>query len=179
MKKAVFLDRDGTLIEDRGYLTSRKDVVFYDNTFQALLKLQKNYELFIVTNQSGVAKGLISLDEVDYINNHVRDMLHKQGIRIADIYACPHNREDGCQCIKPEPYFLQKASKIYDIDLHSSFSIGDHPCDLELAENVGGKGIYVLTGHGEKHLKELPENALIANDIATAAEIILNQKGQK
>ncbi len=175
MKKAVFLDRDGTLIEDRGYITSPENVIFYDNTFEALLKLQKSYELFIITNQSGVAKGLIRLSDVETINAHVINILHKQGIRITNIFVCPHKREDSCECIKPNPYFLQKAAAMYHIDLRNSFSIGDHPCDFHLAENAGGKGIYVLTGHGEKHKNELPENALIAEDINVAVDIILSK----
>lgn len=174
MKKAVFLDRDGTLIEDRGYISSPEDVVFYENTFEALLRLQVYYKLFIVTNQSGIAKGLNSPAEVEAINRHVSDILAQHNIIITDTYVCPHNTEDQCQCIKPKPYFLKKAAAEYDIDLSGSFSIGDHPFDPELAENAGGRGIYILTGHGEKHRNELTRDTIIAKDISAAADIILS-----
>ncbi len=174
MKKAVFLDRDGTIIEDRGYIASLDDVVFYNNTFEALSRLQDHYALFIVTNQSGIAKGLISTSDVKAVNRHIRETLHDQKIRITDMYVCPHERKDGCPCIKPNPYFLRKAAAKYNIDLRRSFCIGDHPCDIELAENTGGRGIYVLTGHGSKHVDELPEGVEIVCNIKQATERILS-----
>jgi len=173
MKQAIFLDRDGTLIEDRGHIKSPKDVVFYKNTFEALSKLQNSYELFIITNQSGIAKGLINVSDVEAVNAHIIGILKEQGIRITNTYVCPHKREDACQCIKPKRYFLEKAAAMYNIDLRNSFSIGDHPCDFYLAENAGGRGIYLLTGHGSKHKGELPQNAVIVSEINEAAEKIL------
>lgn len=176
MKRAVFLDRDGTLIEDRGYIKTSDNVIFFNQTFDALLKLQNAYELFIITNQSGVSKGLISLDEVKTVNHYILHQLQKKGIQIADIFVCPHAREQQCQCMKPKSFFLEKAAAAFNIDLQNSFSIGDHPCDVELAENVGGTGIYLLTGHGKKHVNELPEHCLIVPDINAAANLILSGK---
>jgi histidinol-phosphate phosphatase family protein len=171
---AIFLDRDGTIIEDRGHITSPRQIVFYEYTFEALKKLQQKYKLFIVTNQSGIAKGIVNPDQVRAVNTHIAETLNAQGITITDVYVCPHQRDDNCKCIKPKPYFTQKAAADHDIDLKRSFSIGDHPCDVQLAHNAGGKGIYLLTGHGKKHLPELTGSETIAKNLAEAAKFINN-----
>ncbi|MBM4103144.1 MAG: threonylcarbamoyl-AMP synthase [Planctomycetes bacterium] len=172
-KAAVFLDRDGTIIEDQGHLQDPSEVVFFPETFEALQKLQKDYRLFIVTNQSGIAKGIISPDDVEKVNNHIMASLRERGIDIADIYVCPHKREDGCECIKPNPFFLKKAAAIHNIDLNRSFAIGDHPCDVELARGVGGQGVYILTGHGKRHKKELSHKVTVLPNIKAAADWII------
>ena len=171
---AIFFDRDGTLIEDRGHLCKASEVVFFQETFEALHRLQQYFLLFIVTNQSGVSRGLISCENVNHINSEIVKAFGEAGIEISDIYVCPHDRLDNCDCIKPNPYFLQKAAKDYHIDLQRSFVVGDHPCDVQLAKNVGARGIYVLTGHGCKHLAELPESTEVVSGILEAAKRILS-----
>jgi len=170
---AIFLDRDGTVIEDVGYLKAPSDVVFFPGTFKALRKMQKHFLLFIVTNQPGVAEAVISRKDVNRVNIHLINTLAKAGIEITDVYVCPHRRLDNCRCIKPKPYFLKKAAGLYGLDLSKSITIGDHPHDIQLAKNAGARGIYVLTGHGHKHLTELPEGTEIASGIADAAEMIV------
>jgi len=170
---AVFLDRDGTIIEDRGHLRAPEEVVFFPGTFEALQKLQRHLLLFIVTNQPGVAEGLITRNDVDRVNAHVIAALAEQGVEIRDLYVCPHGRSEQCRCIKPKPYFLREAAERYGIDLSVSFTVGDHPHDVQLARNAGARGIYVLTGHGLKHLDDLPHETQIASGIAEAAEMIL------
>lgn len=172
--KAVFLDRDGTVIEDRGHLKVPEQVVFYDFTFKALKLLQKTFMLFIVTNQSGIAKGLLKRKDVEKVNRHVLNVLEQNGIKIKEVYYCPHNREDDCECIKPKPYFLEKAAAKYKIDLDKSYVIGDHPHDVECGLNAGATGIFVLTGHGSKHLDEVKEGWPVAANLLEAAEMILN-----
>jgi len=171
---AVFLDRDGTIIEDRGHLCAPSEVAFFPETFEALQKLQKYYRLFIITNQPGIAKGIISPDDVENVNNHIKAILRERKIDIANIYVCPHKREDGCECIKPNPYFLQKSAKDYNIDLQHSFVVGDHPHDIQLAKNVGARGIYILTGHGRKHVAEVPEDTEVVSGIMEATERIIS-----
>jgi len=173
---AIFLDRDGTIIEDNGHLSDLSKVVFFEETVEALLCLSKHFLLFIVTNQPGVAKGLISREDVNYINSGIVKRFTKAGIEIIDIYVCPHERSNNCDCIKPKPYFLQKAAKDYHIDLQQSFVVGDHPCDVQLAKNVGARGIFVLTGHGSKHVAELTEDAEIVSGIMEAAERIISYR---
>lgn len=175
MKTAVFLDRDGTLIHDKGFITDPDDVVFYKRTFEALKMLQRRFELFVISNQSGIAKGMQTVKETERINRHVVRRLRAEGIWIRDFYYCPHRREDGCRCIKPKPFFAQKAAADHGICLTGSFSVGDHPHDVELARNFGGTGVYVLTGHGRNHTRELPRNVFAAKNILAAARYILEQ----
>jgi len=169
---AVFLDRDGTIIEDRGHLRDPSEAVFFPETFPALRKLQNYFLLFIVTNQPGIAKGKISRSDANRVNRGIAAALAEGGVEVMDIYVCPHRRSDNCRCIKPKPYFLKRAAALYDLDLGKSFTVGDHPHDIQLAKNVGARGIYVLTGHGQKHLPELPQDTEVAAGIMEAAEKI-------
>ena len=170
---AVFLDRDGTIIEDRGHLSDPEEVHLLPNTVEALQNLQEQYLLFVVSNQSGVAKGLITLDDVQRINQHLADLLMQNGIFIKEWYVCPHSRPDNCECIKPNPYFLHRAADQYGISLPHSFVIGDHPHDVITADNAGATGLYVRTGHGSHHLDELSAGQLVFEDIGEAAGWIL------
>ena len=172
---AVFLDRDGTIIEDRGYLSEPEDVVWYEEAFSALIRLSECFRLFIVTNQNGVGKGMISMEAVDRVNAYIASCLRRHGVPLAATYVCPHERGSGCRCMKPSPYFLEKAEGDFRIDLGRSFVIGDHPQDAKLAENAGATGIYVLSGHGEKHRDEIPGDAIVADGIGEAAEVILER----
>jgi histidinol-phosphate phosphatase family protein len=172
-RPALFLDRDGTLIEDRGHLSNPSDVVFFPGTFEALKRLQEVFALFIVTNQRGVADGVLSLDDVERVNAHVVSRLAEAGVKITEVYVCPHKRSDNCICIKPKPYFLEEAARDYNVNLADSFTVGDHPHDVELAWTVRATGIFVLTGHGEKHVHEVQDNTIIAADIEDAANRIL------
>ena len=173
LRPAVFLDRDGTLIEDRGHLRSPSEVIFFPNTIDALGKLQDEFLLFIVTHQPGVAEGVISTHDVERVNSHVVSQLAEMGTQVLETYVCPHKRSDGCACIKPKPYFLHQAAEDYRLDLRRSFVVGDHPHDVELAASVGARGVYVCTGHGLKHLDEVLQSEPIVGDIDQAAEWIL------
>ena len=106
MPKAVFLDRDGTIIEDRGHVRDPSQGVCFSETFGSLRQMQQ---------------------EVDSVNAHVVSQLAKAGVRIEDVYVCPHSREEGCRCIKPNPYFLNRAPTQYQINLRESFTIGAPP----------------------------------------------------
>lgn len=172
-RAAIFLDRDGTIIEDRGYLRNPADAVFLPGTFDGLKRLEEHFLLFIVTNQTGVAKGAITLADVDQVNRRVVATLAEHGVAISDVYVCPHGREDECRCMKPKPHFVKRAAELYGINLSESFVVGDHPHDVELAENSGARGIYVLTGHGQKHRDELPAETVIASGMTEVAETIL------
>jgi len=174
-KAAVFLDRDGTIIEDRGHLKEPSDVVFFPETFEALRKLQEYFLLFVVTNQRGIAEGTITRRDVSRVNRSIVTALSDRGIKIENVYTCPHRRSDNCCCIKPKPYFLKRAATLYGLDLGKSFTVGDHPHDIQFAKNVGAHGIYVLTGHGHKHLTELPEDTQVVTGIMEAAEKITSR----
>ena len=171
---AVFLDRDGTLLEDNGPLRSPTQVVFYPETAPALRRLQQHFRLFIVTNQSAVAKGELTLDEVSQVNDWVVQWLQERGVEIAAVFCCPHCREDNCACLKPKPHFLRHAAQCHGLDLDRSFVIGDHPHDVELARNAGATGIYVLAGHGLRHRAELHGDDVVTDNIVAAADWILS-----
>lgn len=173
LKPAVFLDRDGTIIEDRGHLRFSSEVVFYPDTVQALGMLQEHFLLFVVTHQPGISAGILSEEEVAQVNEHVVAELRRNGVVISGVYCCPHHREAQCVCIKPRPFFLEKAADEFGVNLLQSFTVGDHPHDVALAENAGALGIYVLSGHGAKHRKELPPRTTIVPGIREASEWIL------
>lgn len=173
----MFLDRDGTIIDDCGHLSRPEQVVFFDDTVPALLQLQEYFDLFIVTNQSGVGKGIISMEDVARVNTHVLSHLTASGVHIIETYVCPHTTFDNCRCMKPKPYFLQKAEKAHRIDLAASYVIGDHPHDVAFAKNAGASGIYVLTGHGMHHRDALfPGQTTVVPGIREAAELILSDR---
>lgn len=173
-RAAVFLDRDGTIIEDRGHLHNPSQIIFFPDTFKALRLLNEHFLLFIVTNQPGIAENQITHSDADIVNNFVVTALAEKGIKITDVYTCPHKRSEDCSCIKSKPYFLKKAAARYSLDLKKSFIVGDHPHDIQLAINVGAKGLYILTGHGSKHLPEVPENTEVFDNIMQACERILS-----
>jgi len=175
-RPAVFLDRDGTLIEDRGHLSDPEQVIFYPETAHALRRLQAHFLLFIVTNQNGVSRGVLRPEDADRVNAHVARCLKEEGIAIREVYCCPHTREDGCACIKPKPHFPLQASADHGVDLGRSFVVGDHPADVELAVNAGARGIYVLSGHGQKHRHELNIHCDIADGISGATDVILSAR---
>jgi histidinol-phosphate phosphatase family protein len=176
---AVFLDRDGTIIEDLGYIKDPSDIVFYPSSVKALSILQKHYLLFIITNQSGISKGLTTSDEVDKVNNSLVSRLKAKSVVIKDLFYCPHRSEDNCDCKKPKPYFIKKASEIYNLNLPDSFIIGDHPSDVLCGLNAGVKPIYVLTGHGTKHMNELANDIKICESILDAAQYIEKIRNRK
>ncbi|MTI71349.1 MAG: HAD-IIIA family hydrolase [Firmicutes bacterium] len=173
MKRAVFLDRDGVLIEDRGYIETFKEIKIYPYTINALKKLNKYFELFIVTNQSGIGKNLITEKGVKKVNDYILEEFKKHNIKINQLYCCPHTKEDDCDCRKPNPYFIHQAIKKHNIDIEKSYVIGDHPSDVEFGLNAGAKGIYVLTGHGKKHIDDLKNKDLIFDSLKEATEWIL------
>ena len=172
-RSAIFLDRDGTLIEDVGVLSNSCDIRLYPDTVDALRQLQKKYLLFVVTNQPGIANGQVSASQVEAVNKTMDELLVKEGVRITQWYVCPHARGDGCQCIKPNPAFLLQASKDYQLDLNQSFMIGDHPHDVLTGDAAGAFGLYVLTGHGRQHFHELSPDRLAFHTIGDAAHWIL------
>jgi len=173
-RPAVFLDRDGTLIEDVGVLDSVEKINLFADTADALRLLQKKYLLFVVTNQSGISQGVLTLEQANRINGHLNEMLRSEGIVIQEWYVCPHHRADGCTCIKPNPEFVLRAQHAYGLDLSRSFVIGDHPHDVLTANAQGVFGLYLLTGHGSRHLPDLAMDKLVFHRISDAAAWIMN-----
>ena len=171
--KAVFLDRDGTIIKDNGYIGNLDDVEFYSFTIRALKLLQEEFLLFIVTNQSGIGKGLVKEKDVENLNDYILSYLSGNEIKIEELFYCPHKTEDKCDCKKPLPYFIDLAAEKYNIDIDQSYVIGDHPSDILFAKNAGATGLFVLTGHGRGHLKEIAEDIIVSKNLYYATSKIL------
>ena len=153
MKRAIFLDRDGTLNEDIGYAHKLEDYELLPGVIEGLKRL-KEFTLFIITNQSGIGRGYFKEEDMHEFNNHMLDEFKKESIEIEKVYFCPHAPEENCTCRKPSARYIKEAEKEYGINLAESYVIGDHAWDIVLAKNAGCKGVYLLTGHGVKHLDD-------------------------
>lgn len=146
MNKAVFLDRDGVINRERGGWVYRlQDFEINKDIPESLLKLQKaGFYLFVVTNQSGIDKGVFDHKDVETVHGFLDDFLKKKGIFIREFFYCPHHDETGkCLCRKPDSIMLEKGIARYNIDVSRSFLIGDKERDIMAAEKVGVKGILV------------------------------------
>jgi D-glycero-D-manno-heptose 1,7-bisphosphate phosphatase len=173
---AIFLDRDGTMIDGVGFIKQASEVKFYPFTIKALNLLQEYFLLFIITNQSGTATGIITEKQVKDVNNYILNTLKEQGVAIYDVFCCPHKSEDNCACKKPKTYFIEKARQLYNIDLSQSFIIGDHPSDVQCGINAGITPIFVLTGHGDKHKNEIKKETIICDNILEATKYLTSIK---
>ncbi|PYJ81053.1 MAG: HAD family hydrolase [Verrucomicrobia bacterium] len=178
MKRAVFLDRDGTLIEDRDYLSGPDQVVLFPGAAEALKRLQDaGFKLFIVTNQSGVGRGCFTMADVERVNQRLVELLAKNGARLEKIYIAPEAPEQPSRGRKPSPQFLFDARDEFGIDLAQSYMIGDKLSDLECGWNAGvKKSILVRTGNGAKQEGDstdmLARGAVVDGLKEAAAEIL-------
>jgi D-glycero-D-manno-heptose 1,7-bisphosphate phosphatase len=153
---AVFLDRDGTLIEEVGYLDRLERVELYPWTIDAIRVLNRvGLRVVLVSNQSGVARGFFSEEVVDEVHRHMAALLEAGGARIDAYYYCPHHPDgkvDGyairCDCRKPNPGLVERAVRELGVDPARSFVVGDRWLDVALAQRVGARGVLVRTGYG-------------------------------
>lgn len=167
MNRAIFLDRDGTLITDEGYLNDWRKVKFYRSAISALKIFQRRgFRLIIVTNQSGVARGLVKKKQLFLIHQYIRRFLRKKGIKISAIYFCPHLPDEKCLCRKPNRFLYEKARKRFQLDFRQSYVIGDKVSDIQAGKNIGAKTILVLTGLGRREKKILKKENVRPDFIA-------------
>lgn len=189
---AVFLDRDGTLNEEVGYINHISRFKLYPWAARAIKTLNDaGLKAILVTNQAGVARGYFKEEMVLAVHDKLRADLAAEGARLDAIYYCPHHPTAGeppyrsdCQCRKPRPGLLERAAREHGIDLSRSFMIGDKYTDVELARRVGARGIMVMTGYGRGEYeyqrdswKGDPDH--IAEDVAAATAWIIAQTCQK
>ena len=176
MNRAVFLDRDGTLIVEKEYLHRPEDVVIFPGAGRALKQLQDaGYKLFLVTNQSGVGRGYFPIEDVHRVHAHLERELARDGVRLEKIYIAPEHPDAPSRGRKPSPQFLFDARDEFGLDLGRSFVVGDKRIDLECGWNAGvQKSILVRTGYGAGVEREgKAGEALVMDDLRTAAEWIL------
>lgn len=180
MKPAIFLDRDGVIIENRdAYVQSWADVHIFEQALYGLKRYaDADYYFIIVTNQSAVGRGIISLKQAQEINKKLVKEIESFGGRIDAVYMCPHAPDDKCECRKPEPGLILQAIKDFDIDLQDSIMIGDALTDLIAAESARiDKRVLVRTGRGKRELldKELfyIGACVICDDLSRALDVFL------
>ncbi len=179
---AVFLDRDGTIIHDRPgfYLTDPGRLRVYTAAFRALKLLSGlGYRLIVLTNQSGIGRGYMTLAGSRAVNTELRRRLAEKGISLDAIYFCPHLPSDGCACRKPGGGLVREALKGHRLDLPRSIMIGDKTCDMKLADSFGIASVLVKTGHGQSELRKHPGLAAgraVKKNILQAALWIARQR---
>jgi D-glycero-D-manno-heptose 1,7-bisphosphate phosphatase len=176
--RAVFLDRDGTIMEDSNYVGDVERVLVIPGAPEALKRLQEaGYKLFIITNQSGVGRGYFTHEAVEQIHAHLDEYFGRTGVRFDRYYVCPHHPEDNCDCRKPKPKFLLDAAREYGLDRSCCFMVGDRTSDIQAGVNAGVPTILVLTGVGRETLaKREVKPDHVADDIGAAAAWILGRQ---
>ncbi|MFQ5428332.1 MAG: D-glycero-alpha-D-manno-heptose-1,7-bisphosphate 7-phosphatase [Thermodesulfobacteriota bacterium] len=195
---AVFLDRDGTINEDRGYIGVPEDVSLIAGATEAIKELNKQgIPVIIITNQSGIGRGYYGEDELKAVNKRLEELLRAEGAHIDGIYHCPHHPDDGCECRKPGTKLLEEAALAHDIDLAQSVIVGDKVSDLELGYRAAMQKVLVLTGYGPLALEEIRQGTggqvgfegfggagrglsdldYVAQDLREAVEWILSDDG--
>jgi len=177
MFRAIFLDRDGVLIENRSeYVREWSDVKIFPEAIKALSRLH-DYKIVIVTNQSAIGRGLISMEIAHGINNQLVEVIKEKKGYIDGVFMCPHSPSDQCDCRKPNPGLLLRAAKELSLDLQQSWMIGDAWSDLLAGQAAGVRGVALLrTGRGsEQLLQPQPEglaNYFVFNDLSEALNAI-------
>ena len=142
MKKAIFFDRDGTLIKDMVYLNDPHQIYYLDRCFESLKILKESgYQLFMATNQSGVARGIVEPKNLELINKLIVDEFAKHGALFEKVYFCPHPVDGGCECRKPRPGMLHQGAKEFGLDLSKCWMIGDRLSDVDAGLNAGARSI--------------------------------------
>ena len=170
----VALDRDGTIIVERRYLSSPDQVELLPGAAAGLRAISElGLGLVVVTNQSAVGRGYFDLARLGEIHGRLRELLVAEGIDLDGIYVCPHTPQDGCNCRKPLPGLLLQASRELAFDPARTVVIGDKPCDIELGRGVGATTILVRTGYGAEHEAAqaiMPDH--VADDLKEAAKFV-------
>ena len=185
---AIFIDRDGTLNEDIGYVSIPEQLILYPWAFEAVRLINKSdFKAIVITNQSGIARGMYSEATLGGIHSRMIEELAREGARIDAVYYCPHHPEAGdsryriaCDCRKPGTGMLEAAAREHNIDLARSFVIGDKASDIKLAENVGAPGALVMTGYGREtvaHPDRWPcKPSIVAENLLEAVKRVLDSE---
>jgi len=174
-QKAVFLDRDGTIIEEVNFLSDPEQVRLFPGTLDALRNLRAaGFLIVVVTNQSGVGRGFFNEDSVHAVHSKIQELTANS---IDAFYFCPHLPNDGCECRKPSDGMVRSAVYELGIDLDGSWIVGDKRLDVLTGRQAGIRSILVRTGYGSDHESEIGENScFVADEINQAAEFILKSE---
>ncbi|NNM33188.1 MAG: HAD family hydrolase [Gemmatimonadetes bacterium] len=169
-RPAVFLDRDGTLIEDRHYLSDPAAVRLFDGAAEAVRRLKEaGYAVVLVTNQSGIGRGYFTEKDYRAVHRELCHQLASQGADLDGAYHCPDApgvAGEGTTCRKPSPVLYRRAEGELGLDLRRSWFVGDKVSDVEAAELLGGRGVLVRTGYGREESSKAPQGCAIFYDMA-------------
>lgn len=178
-RRAVFLDRDGTINDDPGYVSTPDQMVLFPHAAEAISKLNKaGFLVIIVSNQSGIARGIIEKNTLPKIHARMEELLAKEGAKIDDYFLCFHHPDQHCECRKPKPKLLLDAGEKYPIDFSKSFMVGDRLSDVECGLNAGCKKTFLVrTGYGKEQEEkfDLPKKTVVVEDLSQAVERILKE----
>ena len=156
MNQAIFLDRDNTIIIDKGYLKNPEEIEFIPGVLSALRSFQDaGFILVMVSNQSGIGRGYFTESEYDVVHAYFVELLEVNGITFAGYYYCPHSPNDNCECRKPKPLLAHKAANELNIDLSESYMIGDKDSDIEFGKRFGAKECFCCINDLSKHLSQV------------------------
>jgi D-glycero-D-manno-heptose 1,7-bisphosphate phosphatase len=174
-RRYVLLDRDGTVNVEKHYLADPALLELYPGVADALRQLQaKGFGLAVVTNQAGIARGKITMAQLDAVHAKLGAMLAAEGVALDGLYFCPHGPDDGCDCRKPLPGMIEQAVRELGFDPRRAFVVGDKGIDIDLGKAVGAQTILVRTGYGaetEREKRASPD--FVADDLPAAARWIL------
>ncbi|HZO92016.1 MAG TPA: D-glycero-beta-D-manno-heptose 1,7-bisphosphate 7-phosphatase [Chthonomonadaceae bacterium] len=179
-RRAVFLDRDGVLTVEGGAYVTRPDALhLLPGAAEAVARLTAaGWPVIVITNQAGVGRGYLSLEELEAVHARLRAEIETAGGRLTAIYACPHCPEEGCDCRKPRPGLLRQAAADLGLDLCASYMVGDSPRDIAAGHAVGCRTILVLTGHTRQYDPATfppPHPDFVFADLAAAADWLCRQ----
>jgi histidinol-phosphate phosphatase family protein len=180
--RALFLDRDGTINVEKEFISNPDDVELIPGAAEGLrLATTHGFKLFVISNQSGVARGLMTEADVERVNQRLIDLLGSEGAKLDAVEFCGHHPSvtGQCECRKPRRGMVDRVLKRFDIDLARSFVIGDRVFDVELAYNIGAKAIMVMTGYGVLELNALSPHSkpeYVAGDLLGAVQWILEHE---
>lgn len=170
----VFVDRDGTLVEDRGFPHRIEDYARLPGAAEGLAMLASaGFGLAIVTNQSGIGRGCFTESEFERFQAHLAADFAGAGVHFEGTFHCPHAPDDGCACRKPGIALLERARRELGAALSESWVVGDHPRDAEMALRAGCRAVHVLTGRGRDLLEDVPAGIPVVPDLVAAAGTIL------
>ena len=176
-RPTVFLDRDGTLNVDKGYVHRIEDWEWIPGAINALVALrQAGFLVIVVTNQAGIARGYYREDEAHNLHGKINQQLQQYGGWIDGFYHCPHHPEFGaaCECRKPKPGLIHLACSDFSIDLSRSWLVGDKVSDIQAGCAVGLKSILVLTGYGHNEYTQLGDDGIYFPDVGSATRYIIS-----
>lgn len=178
--RAVFVDRDGTIIREAEYLSDPADVELLPGAGEGLRAFREaGFEVVIVTNQSGIARGYYGETEYRAVEAEVERQLAEAGVPVLGAYHCPHHPDytGPCRCRKPAPGLFEDAAADHDLALGESVYIGDRLRDIEPGRAMGGTGILVRTGYGEEEAMDAPDDVPVVENLAAAARAVLGPAG--